>query len=812
MEQDETQKTSPFEPLLPALLACLQDPDGFDLLTWYDLWGAGYRPTAAAEAMLHLLAYHPSADLRKDVAELLGRLGHTVRGAIPALCQALQDKVAAVRQEAARALGELAAQEAAPALQTALKDRHPAVRQAAAEALLSIDPAAILAATTPPATTRRLLQHLHSGDFITQYRAIVALADPFYASHEVVRALRGKLGDTNWYIQTATENTLKAMGEAALPFLHELLTAPDLVTRKQATAGLRCLGPAAAPAAETLVRDPSERIRKEVVETLWEQTDLGPEGEAALLQALHDPVAAIRDLALRALARRALAPPIVVPWLIERLDAPDAKDRDDALWALEQYGEAARAAVPALTALLHDTETAWRAHSVLRHIGPAAAAAVPALISLLESADPVVRRDATETLEQLGQAAQAAVPALLAAIDDTRTAPRPRDAEPYETDADESAQEEQNVLQARVAAIAVFAKIAPDIQVAAVFECLRDPAVAIRWAACRALWQRGVRTSEVQAVLLRTLPVWLQQDIQDARWTAYETLEAVLQELELHGPEWHDALLEWQQDPDPEVRWAARCALWQREVRTSEIKAEVLSAVSRKVYTTLEIAVWTLATLDPADPDFIRIFVDYLTHSDRKVRESAGFGLDRAVQAEAQYWLAHVCDPDAQLRCKAVIALGQLWPSEDILQAVLGACQDADPAVRTAAVQALGHLGLTAPQKQEWLVATLANALTDDRAAIRLAAAEGLANLGAAAKRAVPDLLQTLQDPSNEVRGVVATVLYHLDPHTAVAAGVQPPQPQQPWDTEEDAWLDELTERLSCPRHRKRRGRGKRRK
>jgi vesicle coat complex subunit len=98
----------------------------------------------------------------------------------------LQDEAAAVRQEAARALGELAAralgepaaQEATSALQMALNDRHPDVCRAAAEALFCIDPAAILTATPTQATTRHQLQQLHSGDCVTQFRAIIALANP----------------------------------------------------------------------------------------------------------------------------------------------------------------------------------------------------------------------------------------------------------------------------------------------------------------------------------------------------------------------------------------------------------------------------------------------------------------------------------------------------------------------------------------------------------------------------------------------------------------------------------------------------------
>jgi HEAT repeat protein len=249
---------------------------------------------------------------------------------------------------------------------------------------LRIDPAVLLLDTPALVTTRHLLRQLHSGDVVTQYRAIVTLANPLYASDEVVLALLGKLRDRHWHIQKASANTLEALGEAAVPCLHKLLTASHLATREQAAAGLHCLGPLAAPAAETLVRslastdfaidqrlvaqalyavrqmtlpyllelleqrpsekiawvlreiwtpataiesmlsnphedvrywalhalrgaapslslllhDPSERIRHKVVETLRQQTDLEPAGEAALIQALHDPAPKIRDLAL----------------------------------------------------------------------------------------------------------------------------------------------------------------------------------------------------------------------------------------------------------------------------------------------------------------------------------------------------------------------------------------------------------------------------------------------------------------------------------------------------------------------------------
>lgn len=182
MNEEEAQKTSPFEPLLPELLTRLQDPDGFDWLTWYDLWDAGYRPTAAAEAILHILSHHQAKDRRKKAAKFLGRLGRTVRGANPALCQALQDKAAEVRQEAARALDELAAKEAAPALQTALKDRHPDVRRAVAEALFSIDPAAILA------EAKYWLARASHPDAQFRRKAVIALGQ-LWPSEEILQVL-----------------------------------------------------------------------------------------------------------------------------------------------------------------------------------------------------------------------------------------------------------------------------------------------------------------------------------------------------------------------------------------------------------------------------------------------------------------------------------------------------------------------------------------------------------------------------------------------------------------------------------------------
>jgi HEAT repeat protein len=81
-----------------------------------------------------------SAAVRQEAASALGQIGGQARMAIPALANALADQDAGVRTEAAKALGHIGAQarEAVPSLQRALADPDETVRSEATAALKRI--------------------------------------------------------------------------------------------------------------------------------------------------------------------------------------------------------------------------------------------------------------------------------------------------------------------------------------------------------------------------------------------------------------------------------------------------------------------------------------------------------------------------------------------------------------------------------------------------------------------------------------------------------------------------------------------------
>jgi HEAT repeat protein len=106
---------------------------------------------------------------------------------------------------------------------------------------------------------------------------------------------------------------------------------------------------------------------------------------------------------------------------IENLDNPDARARQEAIFAVGACGAEAGEAVPALAALLlGDSDAAVRAEAALAlsKMNPASRTAVPALGQALQDANPGVRMYAALALFRLGGAARSAVPALIQALGD----------------------------------------------------------------------------------------------------------------------------------------------------------------------------------------------------------------------------------------------------------------------------------------------------------------------------------------------------------------------------------------------------------
>jgi HEAT repeat protein len=108
-----------------------------------------------------------------------------------------------------------------------------------------------------------------------------------------------------------------------------------------------------------------------------------------------------------------------VPYWVKALGSSNAASRYQAIFALGAMGPDARAAVPALAAVLAkdaDAEARHQAALALLKIGPAARAAVPELAQALDDEEPAVRMNVALLLNRLGPEARPAVPALIKAL------------------------------------------------------------------------------------------------------------------------------------------------------------------------------------------------------------------------------------------------------------------------------------------------------------------------------------------------------------------------------------------------------------
>jgi len=84
----------------------------------------------------------PTADVRRDAAQALGKLGTEAKAAVPALIASLKDENMFVRRYSAQSLGKIgpAAKSAVPALTKSLEDMRKEVAEAATEALGKLGP------------------------------------------------------------------------------------------------------------------------------------------------------------------------------------------------------------------------------------------------------------------------------------------------------------------------------------------------------------------------------------------------------------------------------------------------------------------------------------------------------------------------------------------------------------------------------------------------------------------------------------------------------------------------------------------------
>lgn len=253
---------------------------------------ASSTDTTATEAARRRPAPDTSVAPRAPAAPAAAIDSNTV---VLALIEALQDSVADVREDAAYALGRMAAgTAAAPLGQRLIRDPAPEVREMAAWALGRIGNggraewkplgAAVVHDSTETVRTMAVWALGRLGDTAATTVLSAVLRDP-------VGEVRARAA---WALGTIAPPTAPPALQAAL---HDPL--PDVRLRAAWALG-RIEDSAAAPALAAVLRDSSATVRRAV---LWALGRVGGDAaQRALMQAVQDPDPEVRDHAIRALA------------------------------------------------------------------------------------------------------------------------------------------------------------------------------------------------------------------------------------------------------------------------------------------------------------------------------------------------------------------------------------------------------------------------------------------------------------------------------------------------------------------------------
>lgn len=133
--------------------------------------------------------------------------------------------------------------------------------------------------------------------------------------------------------------------------------------------------------------------------------------------------------------------------------------------------------------------------------------------------------------------------------------------------------------------------------------------------------------------------------------------------------------------------------------------------------------------------------------------------------ADADALARGLASSDASQRKAAAVALQKLGgDAKPALRALEKALLDTDVEVRLAVIGALVTQGEPARRG-------LALALTDAEPQVRIAAARGLMGLGPLATESIPNLIDALDDPSDDVAEAVRSALVAIGPPTIEALG-----------------------------------------
>jgi HEAT repeat protein len=367
----------------------------------------------------------------------------------------------------------------------------------------------------------------------------------------LVQALRHKEG----CVRAEAAADLGRIGEQAgeaIPALRKALQDPDALVRVRAAGALVRIDPedrAALPVLQRGMKDSDKHVRKEAAEALG---DIDPktgaaEAVSALLQALRDTDPSVRWAAVESLGQIGPEAKAAVPALIAVL--PDKAIGLVAADALGEIGPQSQAAVPALMRMLQEADRGrrWAATRALiridvenRTAGPIVRAVEPLLVEALKDRDPYTRWEAVFYFSWMGKKAQDAVPALIGLFKDQPTS-------------------------VRLSACEALQHLGPAAQAAvpALTAALADEDVSFRIGAAETLWKISADAERVVPVLVAAL--------KDSPKNSRIQAAIALGEIGPKAKTAVSALTRLQKDKDRDVRRAAAKAL--RRIRAADSAA-----------------------------------------------------------------------------------------------------------------------------------------------------------------------------------------------------------------------------------------------
>jgi HEAT repeat protein len=583
------------------------------------------------------------------------------------LQSALVDSSAAVRTQAALALGRIGTPAAAlaPQLIHLLHDADETVRCQAAEALGQIGGDEAL-------TVAGLVELLQDASTPVKAAAARALGALHHAAAPAVPALVPLLQDREEAVRTAAAEAIARVGPlngATTDTLAEGLTSPDTVVRAQTAEALGTIGATAAETAPALVaamKDGNDRVRAKAVEAL------GKIGESAAAAAVPSLVHALRDqdnwvsaLAAEALGQMGESADGAIPALVRSLGHLNPQVRGNAAEALGKMGAAAAAARAALEKATQDDDGRVRSYAIwaLGAMGRPTLVSEQRVVAALEDADPLVRTAGVEAVGQWGEPSAATLERLMALLEDANE-------------------------QVKVEAVRVLPRLAgatPAVIDALCRRLLEDASTWVQVQAALALGQLGVAAQAAGGPLLRA-----------ARTGEVSVREQAMRAIAMiQPPEILEAFTAGLTDPSGDIRKVASGG-W---IRTAVIPAEILPmlvvALSDPELQVRANAANALAKLEVLPPEAIPLLIACTADPSDGLRMNAALALKAAPPSATKATMKHLVE-DANVRVCLVAASSLLATDLDDARAravVVEALSDPALRVRKAALELVESFG-----------------------------------------------------------------------------------------------------------------------